>query len=116
MRITIPLPDARLHAHAKGHWRGKAAATKAQRERAYVEALAAGVEPMDRGRLSIHVRYPDLRRRDSLNTVSGLKGAIDGLVDAGCLPDDDWQHLEIGSITAELDRENPGVDLILEKI
>ena len=116
MKITLPLPDSRLHAHAKGHWRGKASATKALRQRAWAESMAAGVEPMERGRLSIHIRYPTRHRRDALNTVHGLKPAIDGLVDSGCLPDDDWQHLTIGEITAELDRDDPGVDLILERI
>ena len=116
MKITIPRPPACLRGHAKGHWRKKATATKKLRKLAWAEAMGVGVEEMEAGRLSIHIRYPDKRRRDILNTVNGLKPAIDGLVDAGCLPDDDWKHLQVGSVTAELDRDNPGVDLILEPL
>ena len=46
--------------------------------------------PYEKGELSIDFHFPNLRRRDTLNAVQGLKPAIDGLVDAGIILDDDW--------------------------
>lgn len=55
-------------------------------------------KPADRTRLSarqIQVqRYINIRR-DPLGLAERLKGPVDGLVDAGLLPDDDEKHIEV---------------------
>lgn len=106
MAVIIELPpvNARLHAHNKGHWRIKAGPTKALRN------LAAGltaVQMMEqrirRGEWTTAVVdyafiVPDRRRRDVVNMMQSQKAAIDGVVSAGLIPDDDWQHLTVGEI------------------
>jgi len=108
--LELSLPDKRLHAHAKGSWRGKCAAVKQARYMAAVMAAGGGAA-FDRGILSVFVRYPDRRRRDLLNTVHMCKPYIDGLIDAGVLPGDDWLRMRIGSIRGTLARVEPGVTL-----
>ena len=125
--ITLPLPPAALHAHAKGHWRDKTTATRRYREEAYFLALIAMKESCGeipkaeanepaRGRLSVAFYWPDNRRRDTLNAIQGLKPAVDGIVDAGVLSDDSWQVLQIGEITAQIDRDKPRVEINVERL
>jgi len=56
------------------------------------------------------------RRRDTANLIQSQKPAIDGVVDAGIIADDDWKHLEIGSVKCEVDRKNPRVVLTFRKV
>ena len=81
--VILPWPDKRLHAHAKGHWRPKAAATRRARGNAYYLALEAGVKAIPGPhRLIFTFHPPDRRRRDVSNTVQSLKAHIDGIADA----------------------------------
>ena len=57
-------------------------------------ALAARCPSLERARLVAWVRFPDGRRRDLHNYMPTLKALVDGLVDAGLLPDDDVRHLQ----------------------
>ena len=122
MMISLPLPSRALHAHNTGHWRSKAAPTKAYRLEAAIltqEAMRkdGGSYPYARAELSVDFYWPDLRRRDTLNAVQGLKPAIDGcLVDSEMIKDDDWQHLSIGHIRSHLDRKNPRVCLTVKEL
>lgn len=119
MAVVIELPpvNAKLHAHNKGGWRSKAGPTKALRN------LAAGLtavqmmeQRIKRGEwASAVVDYsfcvPDRRRRDIVNMMQSQKPAIDGVVSAGLIPDDDWQHLVIGKVTVWVDKPEAGVVL-----
>ena len=120
LTVTLPLPPASLNAHPSGSWRSKAADMKRCRERAMIEAirvLRSNDVALVRGALSIDVYYPDLRRRDLLNTVQMCKAYIDGaFVDTHVLPDDDWQNMSIGHIRAYVDRANPRVVLTLTEL
>lgn len=116
--ITLPLPGARLHAHAKGHWRAKASATSAARSLALSVARVKSLSPSCRrpgGRKQIDYLFfvPDRRRRDEANLVQSCKPYIDGLVDAGVLERDDWEYLHTRSIVVEVDRVDPRVELII---
>lgn len=119
LTITLPLPDPTLNGHAKGHWRAKRGPTRLAKEAAQLAAIAAlgGRQSPNwpRAVLSIAVYYADNARRDVLNTVNALKAAIDGIVDAGILADDRWQVMRIGAIDADIDRENPRVELTVRK-
>jgi crossover junction endodeoxyribonuclease RusA len=106
MAVVIELPpvNAKLHAHNKGGWRTKVGPTKALRN------LAAGLtavqmmeQRIKRGDWTTAVvdysfYVPDRRRRDVVNMMQSQKAAIDGVVSAGLIPDDDWQHLTVGTI------------------
>ena len=111
--IELPLPPKELHAHAKGHWRTKTAATKRCRELARVVAMDCRLEKKYNALMHYRFYFPDRRRRDLANAVHSCKPYIDGIVDAGVIEDDDWTHLSIGSVRGYVDRENPRVEIEL---
>lgn len=83
--LDLPWPDNRLHAHAKGHWRPKADATKAARRAAWALANEAGVTSMPDAVLAFYFYPPDRRKRDLHNMPHAMKATIDGIADAmGC--------------------------------
>lgn len=57
--------------------------------------------------------FRDLRHRDEANAIHSQKPAIDGIIDAGLLPNDSWHHLNIAGVESHLDRQNPRVELLL---
>ena len=63
------------------------------REQACTMATLQRAPRMDRARLVVTVSLPDRRRRDLHNFTPTIKAIVDGLVDAGVLPDDDAFHL-----------------------
>ena len=114
MILTLPIPPATLNAHNKGHWRSKSAAVKSCRRLACAETLALRPPSLDRSVLSIDLYWPDLLNRDTFNAVQSCKPYIDGIVDAGVIPDDNWRVMSIGHVRSHLDRENPRVVLTIE--
>ena len=62
------------------------------------------------GKVSIYYMFyvPDNRPRDSDNMVASVN---DALVKAGLLKSDSWQYLKSHGFDAEIDRENPRVEL-----
>ena len=71
--------------------------------------MCRGVAPMTGATLGIDIYFPNRIHRDVLNLVQSCKPYLDGVVDAGVLPDDSWQYLEVGHIRAHLDKTNPRV-------
>lgn len=121
MRIVIDLPQVnpKLHAHNKGGWRGKSSAVKALRAEARVKTrnvMPVGYTPWPFAVVVYRFYVPDLRRRDLVNMMQSQKAAIDGVVDAGLLVDDDWQHLAIGAVRCVVDRKNPRVVLTFQRM
>lgn len=57
------------------------------------QALISRAPRLRRARLVVTVDFPDRRRRDPHNFTPTAKAIVDGLVDAGVLPDDDHRHL-----------------------
>lgn len=84
--IRLPWPPSALSSNgAHGHWRRKAAATKAYRLDAWALAKAAGVPRTPGAVLTFTYCPPDRRRRDVANMAIPMKAAIDGIADAmGC--------------------------------
>ena len=91
--IVVDLPaTAWWSANARLHWAARARKTRAVR--LLTRAAARGVEVMNAARASVVVHYPTRSRADPHNVASTVvKAAIDGVVDAGALPDDDDTHL-----------------------
>jgi len=91
--ITLDIPRAWWWtANDRLHW-----AQRAQRTR-WVRQMAAhaarGTRKHSRADINAYVAYPRQNRADPSNVAATvLKAAIDGLVDAGVLPDDDSEHL-----------------------
>lgn len=91
--VTLPAGMKLLNANDRTHWRTRARITKALREAAEESALDAQIPPLDRATIQAVLHPHDKRRRDAHNWYPSFKAAIDGIVDAGVLPDDDGKHL-----------------------
>ena len=73
----------------KLHWATRSKLVAAWRQAAFVAARQAGVGPLPACVVEIAIPFPKAGRRDPMNYVGTcLKAVIDGLVDAGCWPDD----------------------------
>jgi len=102
IRCTI---DAKLHAHNKGSWLAKTAATKAARESGFIltkNELMTSPKIAGPVQLEIVFTVPNRRRRDLLNMAHSLKPYVDGVVDAGGIEDDSWEVLNRVMITVKL--------------
>lgn len=103
------LPIARGHmltANDKLHWARRASLTKQLRRWGYfLGCEGRGVECLHlaRARVVFEVAYPDRRRRDRHNLAPTIKAMLDGLIDAGLLPDDADRYLD-GPYTVIADR------------
>lgn len=90
--VQLPAGIELLNANRRIHWRRRAEITKAIREATHL--LACGSVPrLQRAQIVAEYRPPDRRRRDVHNLYPSAKAAVDGLVDAGVLPDDSDRYL-----------------------
>lgn len=94
--LSFPQPGALLNMNHRGHWRVRQRVTKQWRVAAHQVALLLG-PPSQRVHGPSWVRLvipvPDRRRRDAANLTPLTKACVDGLVDAGCWPDDTPEYL-----------------------
>lgn len=93
--VRLWLPAGReLTANGRYHWAVRARRSRAIRRVAWLEARRAGLRP-EAGpvAVTVTVAYPRRGRHDPENFAPSWKPAIDGLVDAGVLPDDDSRHV-----------------------
>jgi crossover junction endodeoxyribonuclease RusA len=103
--VELPLPPRELSPNVRLFWAIKAKATKAARSEAWYwfrQAKPANWEPVP---IRIDVEYncpkqaTGYRPRDSMNGIAAMKAQIDGMVDAGVIPDDSCKWLSWGSFT-----------------
>lgn len=95
-----------LTANDKPHWGRKAALTKQLRRWGYLlgrEGRGVARFHLTRARVVFEFAYPDRRRRDRHNLAPTVKAMMDGLIDAGLLPDDSDRYLD-GPHTTIADR------------
>ena len=115
--VSLPWLSPALHAHAKGHWRQKAAETRKCRDLAfYLCRTVKPSEPIEQATINYRFFVPDKRRRDEANMIQACKPYVDGLVDAKVIAGDDWQRLRTGSVSVVVDKENPRVVLEIESV
>lgn len=93
-RLELPAGSPLINANANLHFRKKADLVKTIRQTAWAMARHAKLPALQHAHI-YYVIHPDLkgRRRDPGNWSPSAKAAIDGLVDAGILPDDNHTHL-----------------------
>lgn len=96
-RIELPPRTVLLNANETMHFRKRAEIVKALRHTGWAMARHYKIPALERAHV-FYVFHPDSnvkgkRRRDSGNWSPSAKAAIDGLVDAGVLPDDNHERL-----------------------
>lgn len=72
--------------------------------------------PWERVDVSVVFYYKTKRRRDEDNAMGSLKAAYDGIVDAGLVGDDDWEHMSRKIPEFRVDKTFPRVELLLERV
>ncbi|CAM4375742.1 hypothetical protein [Nocardiopsis rhodophaea] len=82
-----------LNANQRLHFHPKAKRTKALRDEACDAARDQGIPPLPRAVVLGYVHPDSNRRYDPPNYYPSFKAAVDGLVDAGVLADDDHTRL-----------------------
>ncbi len=121
IKITLPLPAKVLSPNCPvgsiGGMYAKAAAVKRYRRLAREAVEAEGIEsgPWGHATVGATFHYKIKRRRDQDNAMASLKAAYDGLVDAGLIIDDDFEHLERLAPRFLVDGTHPRVTLVIER-
>lgn len=94
-RLTIDIPENEwLSSNGRYHHMEKARRTRRLRERAHWQARAARLPHLPRARVDAYIHGRTRGRMDPANAQPTTKALVDGLVDAGLLPDDDSRHLD----------------------
>lgn len=120
--VILPLPPRALSPNRPAGSRGgrfaKAAAAKKYRMQARRATEAAGVEtgPWELASVTAAFYFATRRRRDQDNAMAMLKPAYDGIVDAGLVRDDDYEHLKREAPTFVIDAEFPRVELVITRL
>jgi len=90
--ITIPAPCEWLNSNDRRHRMAHAKLTKAWREAAW--AACRNIGPLNWPvTITAHVFKPRGGRYDPGNLYPTAKACLDGIVDAGLIPDDDHKHV-----------------------
>lgn len=94
--IPLGALDKVLTANAERtkHWTYRSRIVKTWRDGSNVMCRALKIPAMDRAVIHIAWNPPDKNRRDAANAYPTCKGIVDGIVDAGVLPDDDSRHCD----------------------
>jgi hypothetical protein len=75
------------------HWARRKRLAYTLRETTAWLARAQRIPRLDRAHIAATYEPPDRRRRDPANWQPSFKACVDGLVDAGVIPDDDAAHV-----------------------
>lgn len=94
-RYVIDLPDSPyLTPNSRAHWTKRASCARVWREKTAWLAVHHKIPALGHALVALEMHPKDRRRRDADNLVSGvLKHCLDGLVDAGVIPDDTPEHV-----------------------
>lgn len=95
MLYTIPLTFTKppLNMNQRMHWAQKAKITKAIRHEAMIRCRATRIRKANHITVQLHYQPRDNRRRDPSNLMPTQKALVDGIVDAGIVPDDTPQYV-----------------------
>lgn len=105
--VLLPLPPREVSPNGRHHWAVKARATKLARREAWYwfrNAMPKHWFPVPIT-LDVVYRCPRQARgykpKDVQNAIGALKASIDGMVDAGVVPDDSAEWVSWGSCRIE---------------
>jgi crossover junction endodeoxyribonuclease RusA len=93
--VEVPLRRGKppLTANQRLHWAEKAKRTKEVRQAVGWGVKAAKIPPSKHIAVWLNYATGDQRRRDPSNLMPTQKAALDGVVDAGIVSDDDPRHV-----------------------
>lgn len=91
LHINLPWNSPPLTANQRLHWAKRATITREVRQTTCL--LARKAPHGDRLVVTLHYRPAMRRVRDRHNLWPTVKACVDGLVDAGIVPDDDSEHV-----------------------
>lgn len=91
--LTLEPPAAFINANQRLHHHAKAKLTKAWREASAGLMVCYRQPYYQRAQVTVGIRFPTNHRRDVGNYYPTAKAILDGLVDAGLLPDDNDEHV-----------------------
>lgn len=114
-RIGLKLPSYNEYNTAMRKHRQVGAAMKVEVE----SSIAWYLKKLQRVSRPVHVTFvwhEENRKRDKDNVAFAKKFIFDALVTAGVLPDDGWRWVDGFADKFEVDREDPGVTIIIEEI
>ena len=93
-QLTLDIPSALwLTSNQRLHWAAKAKRTRAIRHLAAVRARNERIRRFTVVHVTAYIGYPTNAKADPANAYPSVKAAIDGLVDAGVLAEDDDKHV-----------------------
>jgi hypothetical protein len=101
-RIELPAGTTLLTANGmrkQGHWSKYYTTIADLRKTTRMLAAEAGIPHLLKAKIKVTYHPPDNRRRDPHNWWPSVKAGIDGIVDAGVLPDDSRQYLTSVELT-----------------
>lgn len=98
-RLVYDRPALSLNAERKGHWSARHEHTVEIRQAFLLLAKKAKIGRHERITVTVHHEVHRGKLPDIGNCYPTAKAAIDGLVDAGVIPDDTGEHLVLLSFT-----------------
>lgn len=93
LMIALPPGLRILSLNGREHWAARNRAAQDIKAHAWALAKLHHAPRLQRAAITVEYRPPDRRRRDPDNLAPTGKAAIDGLVLAGVLPDDNSDHV-----------------------
>lgn len=106
--VWLPWTRPPLTMNQRQHWQAKRRLTRAIRDHVSTHLQAAMFQPAAHIRVQLHYVPKDRRHRDADNLVATSKPCVDGIVDAGLVPDDTPDYVtHLMPVIDAPDRDNP---------
>lgn len=109
-------PELPPNANDRLHWRVKAPWIAEWRKAGCAAAVAHRMPDLGRVCISAVIYRSHIGRADADGDLARLKPIVDGLVDAGVVPDDRRQFVEYGPMIEHRATGEPGILLIIEEV
>jgi hypothetical protein len=113
IKITLPLPSAKLSQNARFHWAVKSKIAKQHRKAAHRAAWEQHPEGFRAASYKLVFYWPNAIRRDKDNASARCKNYLDGIADWTKQDDCEWGF---SGVEFHIDKTNPRVEIHFETI